>query len=276
MSMQIDIISNIKFDKKAINYLAVLKPAATAILLAPTIVDLKDIIRYTVMDLALKKVISIQHKEILLHPSDPYKRARTIVETDTNFATYRKSIYETFFSGIIDEESYFQLHSYLFRIYTELPLDNKVKKSILKEHKILNLFSLTFTFDSFSIFRLNKNGEKIRNEIQRYFVTIEQNLEQIIEDSPEQALHLVSFLKGNFFLLKNISIEVLEKLNSLIKLHKKEKKDEYLNLFDIFEFSDIFFSGISEEIKESMRAIEDTHNSGNGSNDEYDSIDFFD
>jgi hypothetical protein len=274
--MQIDTVANIKFDTKAINYLAVLKPAATSILLAPTKVDLKDIIRYTVMDLALKKVISIQHKEILLHPSDPYKRARTIVETDINFATYRKSIYETYFSGIIDEESYFHLHPYLFRIYTELPLDNKVKKSILKEHKISNLFSLSFTFDSFSIFRLNKNGEKIRREIQRYFVTIEQNLEQIIEDSPEQALHLVSFLKGNFFLLKNIPVEVLEKLNALIQLHKKERKDEYLNLFDIFEFSDIFFSGISEEIKKSMQAIESTHNSRGESSYDDDSYDFFD
>ncbi|MBC8755219.1 hypothetical protein H2O64_11080 [Kordia sp. YSTF-M3] len=275
--MNIDTIANIKFDKKIINYLSVLKPAATAILLAPTETDLKDIIQYTTMDLTLKKVLSIQHKNIRLHPSDPYERARTIVETDKNFATYRKSIYESYFLGIINEQSYFQLYSYLLRIYHELPLDNKVKKSILKEHKILNLFSFSFTFDSFSIFRLNRNGEKVRNEIQRYFVTIEENLPHIIENSPLQVLHLLSFLKGNFFLLKNISVELLEKINALIKLHKEEVRDEYFDLFDLFEFSDIFLSGISEEIGESMQTIERTYNRGNPSTDNvYDPTDFSD
>ena len=259
--MPIDTIANIKFDKEIISYLSVLKPAAVMILLAPSETDLKDIIRLTVLDLTLKKVLSIQRKEVQLHPSDPYKRLRTFVETDTNFNTYRKSVYETYFTGIIDEYSYFHLYSYVFRVYDELPVDNTVKKSIIKEQKIRNLFSIVFVFDTLSVFRLNRNGVKIRNEIIRYIVTIEQNLEQIIEDSPKQALHLVSFLKGNFFLLRNIPAEVLEKLNNLIQLHKKELKDEYFDLFDIFEFSDIFFSDISEEIKELLEKIESSYSS---------------
>ncbi|MFK7750372.1 MAG: hypothetical protein AB8B65_18415 [Kordia sp.] len=275
--MQIDTISNIKFDKKAISYLAVLKPAATAILLSPTKTQLKDIMRYTLMDLTLKKVLSVAHKNIKLNPNDAYASERTIIETDTNFKTYRKSRYEKYFLSILTETSYFQLHAYLLRIYHGTPLDTKMKKSILKEQKIGNLFSLSFTLDSFSIFRLNKNGKKVRNEIQRYFVAIEDNLEQIIEDSPQKALYLVSFLKGNFFLLKNIPVEVLKKLNALIKLQKKEEiKNEYFNLFDIFEFSDVFFSGISEEIEESLRVIERTYNSGSGSNYDYDPVDFQD
>ena len=254
--MQIDTIADIKFDKEIISYLSVLKPATTAILLSPTKADLKTIIQCTVMDLVLKNVISVAHKEIRLHSTDPYKRPRIIVETAENFTTYRKSIYETYFLGIIDEESYFQLYSYLSRIYHELPLDNIVKKSIIKEHNIKNLFSIVFTFDSFGIFRLNRHGNKVRNEIMRYFVTIEHNLEQMIEDSPEKVLHLLSFMKGNFFLLRNVTIDLIEKINIHVQEYKKHRKDAYLDLFGIFEFSEIFFSDISQEMKESLRKIE--------------------
>ncbi|MGH1384499.1 hypothetical protein [Kordia sp.] len=274
--MQIDTIKNIKFDKRIINYLSVIKPAATSILLSPTKTNLKDIIRYTMMDLAFKEVLSIKHKNIKLNPNDAYSRKRAIVETGGKFSNYQKSDYEKLFLSIIDTESYFQLHSYLSVIYKETPLDNRMKRKVLKENKILNLYSIAFAFDSFGVFKLNRNGKKIRNEIQRYFVTIEQNLEQIIEDSPEQALHLVSFLKGNFFLLKNISVEVLEKLNTLIRLHKTEIKDEYFNLFDIFEFSEIFINDISEEIIALLKGIERKHNRGKGSTDNvYDPIDVF-
>lgn len=273
--MQIDTISNIKFDKKLINYLAVLKPAATAVLLSPTKTSLKDIIRYTVMDLTLKKVLSIKHKNIKPHPNDAYARIRTYLETGENFTSYHKSNYEDYFLSNVDEESYYLLHSYLSIVYEKMPLDNRMKRKVLKENKILNLFSVAFSFDSLGLFRLNTNGKKVRREIQRYFVTIEQHLPQIIENSPQQALHIVSFLKGNFFLLKNIPAETLEKINTLIRRHQQETNDEYFNLFAVFEFSNIFFNDISEEIEAFLEGIENDYNnrSGNSSYD-VDILDF--
>ncbi|MEM6684381.1 MAG: hypothetical protein AAF617_01195 [Bacteroidota bacterium] len=274
--MQIDTIGNIKFDKKTINYLAVLKPAATAILLSPFKTSLKDIIRYTLMDLELKRVLSITHKNMKLHPNDVHVRRRDSLEIGENFTTYRKSEYENYFLSFLNEESYYHLHSYLYKVYADTPMDSRMKRNILKEHKILNLFSTAFSFNMLGLFLLNANGRKVRREIKRYFVTIEQHLPQIIENSPEQALQLVSFLKGNFFLLKNISVETLEKLNQRIRLHKKEIKDEYFDLFDIFEFSDVFFHDISTEISWLLRNIERTYNRKQGSSNNGDtSADFF-
>jgi hypothetical protein len=274
--MNIDTIANIKFDKKIINYLSVLKPAATAILLAPSKTELKDIIRFTLLDLVLKKVLVVKHQHIKLHPNDAYARMRTIVETDKNFTSYRKSDYEKYFIAIIDEESYFQLRPYLLRIYHYMPLDNRMKKNILREHKILNLFSLSFAFDSFGIFKLNKNGKKVRDELQRYFTAIDQNLATIVDESPEQALQLASFLKGNIFLLKSMTLEILEKINVLIKQQKKTDKDAYYQLFDVFDFSEVFFSEISEEIVETLDLIEKEFNNGSRSTYDYDPIDFSD
>ena len=57
----INVINNLEFDKKTINYLSVLKPAATAILLSPSRMELKDIIKYTLMDLTLKKVLLVKN-----------------------------------------------------------------------------------------------------------------------------------------------------------------------------------------------------------------------
>lgn len=105
----INVIENVTFNKKMINYLSVLKPAATAILLAPSTVELKDIIKYTLMDLALKKVLLVKNENIRLHPNDPYERTRTVIETAKNFNSYYKSEFERYFLNIIDEDSYFQL-----------------------------------------------------------------------------------------------------------------------------------------------------------------------
>ena len=142
--MHINTINNIKFNNQLINYLSVLKPAATAILIAPTKTTLKDIIRFTLLDLSLKKVLSVQHKNIKLHPNNPYARTRTVVETCKNFHNYRTHTYEINFLNILDEESYFQLRPYLHNIYSKTPLDAKMKKRVLRQHKILNLFYVAF------------------------------------------------------------------------------------------------------------------------------------
>lgn len=254
--MHINTINNIKFNNQLINYLSVLKPAATLVLLSPTKSSLKDIIRLTLLDLSLKKVLSVQHKDIKLHPNNPYARTRTVVETCKNFHNYRTHTYETNFLNILDEESYFQLRPYLHTIYSKTPLDAKMKKKVLKQHKILNLFSVAFRFDKFSLFILNKNGKEVRNEIQRYLTAIDHNLHTIIDESPEQALQFVSFLKGNIFLLKNMTSEVLEKINKLIIQQKVAPKDVYYDLFDVFNFSEVFFTDISEEIAEELDIIE--------------------
>jgi len=151
-----------------------------------------------------------------------------------------------------------------------------MKRNILKEHKILNLFSTSFAFNMFGLFRWNKNGKKVRDELQRYLIAIDENIATIIEDSPEQALQLVSFLKGNVFLLKNMTKELLQKINNLIIQQQKTNSHKYYNLFDVFDFSEVFFYDISEEIKETLNLIERKFNDGSASMYDYEPIDFSD
>ena len=270
----VNIIGNRNFDKKTINYLSVLKPAATAILLAPSKMELKDIIRYTLMDLALKKVLLIKNKNIRLHPNDPHKRTRTVVETAKNFNTYYKSEFEECFLTIIDEESYFELRFYLHRVYHDTPRDSAVKRAIIKEHKIKNLFSGSFFYSVFNIFRLNASGKKVQRELTNYLAAIDENIVEIIEKSPEKALKIVSFLKGNIFLLKNLTFELLEKINALIIQNKNISRDTYFEMFDIFDFSEIFFTSVSEEIETLLDHIEIDFNASDGG--DFDIGDFID
>lgn len=270
----INVIGNTTFDKKIINYLSVLKPAATAILLAPTRIELKDVIRYTLMDLALKKVLIIKSKFIKLHPSNLREREVITVETAENFKTYYKSEYEKYFLNIIDEDSYFQLRSYLLRVYTDTPRDHVVKRTIIKEHKIQNLFSGSIIHSAFNVFQLNSNGHKVRNELRKYLYEIDKNIVQIIDESPEKALALVSFLKGNIFLLKNLTFELLEKINTLILQNNETVNNDYFKMFDVFDFSEIFSTPISEEIKSLLNHIEKDFNNRDGN--DYDITDLFD
>ncbi|WP_298424220.1 hypothetical protein [uncultured Kordia sp.] len=271
--MQIDFIGNTQFNKKTINYLSVLKPAATAILLAPTKTELKDVIRYTLLDLTLQKVLFLEQKFIKYNPNDAYAREVIIVETSKNFTNYYSSEYEKCFLSIINEENYFRLYLYLRKIYYDAPLDSVMKRAIIKESNIENLFLDNIFLRTFNTFRLNANGKKVRNELKQYIATIDKNIATIIQESPEQALQLLSFLKGNVFLLKNLTNELLEQINLLIK---ERTKNAYFEMFDIFHFSEIFFTPISEEITELLNTIEKQYNAPKTSSEtNEDTIDYF-
>lgn len=152
----------------------------------------------------------------------------------------------------------------MFRVYNDTPRDHTVKRAIIKEHKIQNLFSFSIIYRAFNIFRLNSNGRKIQNEIQRYLSVIDENIAQIIDESPEKALRLVSFLKGNIFLLKNLTFELLQKINILIIQNNEISNNDYFDMFDVFDFSEIFFTPISEEITALLDRIEIDFNAGDG------------
>lgn len=269
--MHIDTILNKKFNTKAINYLTVLKPAATAILLEPTKTELKDIIRYTLLDLTLQKVLFLKQKFLKHNPNDAYAREIITVETSENFINYHSSTYEKYFLSIINEENYFRLYLYLREIYYEAPFDAAMKRSIIKESSLESLFSNNIFLKTFNTFRLNTNGKAINNQLKQYLTTIDENITKIIQESPEQALHLVSLLKGNIFLLKNLTSEVLEQINLLIK---RNAKNAYFEMFKVFEFPEIFFTPISEEITSLLNMIEKQYNAPKTSNESDESIDY--
>ena len=87
---------------------------------------------------------------------------------------------------------------------------------------------------SFSIFKTNQKGNKLKIEINKYLEEVDRNIENLIEHKPEKALKSMMFLQGNIFLLKNSKFELIEKLKQVSTAHTT-KDNDYSHDWDWFD-----------------------------------------
>ncbi|WP_299764931.1 hypothetical protein [uncultured Dokdonia sp.] len=249
---------NTKFDDTVINQLSKLKPAGTQLLL-DTKTDLIELLKLTLFDLSLKQVLIIKKVLKRAHARDPHLREYVIVETGKNFATYNPNGFETYFTERIDEDTYFQLKVYIREIYKEITSEYKYKKEIIKDLKLNDHFKNGFISFIFSSISTNQKGEKLKNNIAEYLHLVDENIANLIENNPNEALELVIFLKGNIFLLKNLKFELLEKLKTA-SITSKSNNTEFIDdwfWIDFMTGSDISFSDLLSDISEMFDSIDD-------------------
>ena len=257
--------NNSKFEDSNIYRLSELKPAGTKLILEPK-ADLIELIKLTLFDLTLKQVLIIKKELKRSHSRDPYLREYTIVETGKNFMKYQPNKFEEYFTNRIDEESYFQLKTYLRAIYKEIPSEYKYKKEIINGLKINNLFNNNLILRVFSTLKTNPKGETLKSDITEYLNEVDQNIGDLIENEPEKAFELILFLQGNIFLLKNLKFELLEKLiiapKATTNYEVEYEHDWYW--IDYLHDSDLTISNLISEISDLLNSMEDYFDSDNG------------
>lgn len=239
-----------RFENENIFRLSQLKPAGTKLILNRR-ADLIELLKLTLFDLTLKQVLIIKQVFQKSHPRDPYEREYIIVETGKNFSKYKSDKFEDYFLKRIDEDSYYQLRWFVKGIFDEINSEFAYKKQIIKNVKASDLFNLSNIFSNvFSWLLINGKGKKVKKDISLYLNEVDNNIGHLIETNPDQALELISFLKGNIFLLKNLKFEWFEKLKAIeIENKGHEFSDDYF-WFDfvsssndsIFDFHELFDS----------------------------------
>ena len=74
--------------------LSKITPAETMLIKDSSSVELKNLMKYTFMDLLLKKVIEIKEVNKKSHPRDKYIRTYTYVVSGKNFSKYKPKKHE--------------------------------------------------------------------------------------------------------------------------------------------------------------------------------------
>ncbi|WP_299682607.1 hypothetical protein [uncultured Dokdonia sp.] len=246
------------FENTIIHQLSTLKPAGTQLLLEPRI-DYIELIKLTLFDLTLKQVLIIKKTLKRLHPRDPYLREYIIVETGKNFAKYSPNGFETYFTERIDEDTYFQLKVYLREITKEITSQYKYKREIIKDLKLTSHFKNGFFSAIFSSVTTNQKGKKLKVTIADYLQMVDNNIVNLIENKPKEALEVILFLKGNIFLLKNVTFELLEKLKLASINTSPENKDAIDDWlwFDFITSTDISISDLFSDISDMFDSFDD-------------------
>ncbi|CAA0186231.1 hypothetical protein [Tenacibaculum maritimum] len=247
--------------KSTLEKLSKLKPAGTKLILESKS-DLIELIKLTLFDLTLKKVLVIKKKLKKSHPRDPYLREYIIVETGKNFSKYSPDKFEKYFTNIIDNDSYYHLRSYVNTIFKEISSEYKYKKEIISNLEIRTLFKDNLILSILSYLSINKKGKEFKKEVKKYLDEVDSHIPDLIENKPEKALQLILFLKGNIFLLNNLKLELLEKLK-LVETKQMNHSDDYY--YDWLRDSTNLDSNLISEITEMVHSIDDYVNFSSGS-----------
>lgn len=227
--------------------LAELHPAETELLINRKDTDLQMLLKLTFCNLLLNKVLILKKKQRRPHPNDRL-REYVVVETGENFASYDGNASESIFINIVDNDSYYYIIPYLKSVYRSAFSKNNYIKLILKNKSINVFYKSNFLRKILNLYSLSTKGRELKNEILKCLDELNNSFNHDLKSNHEKTIEIIKKIKGNIFLIKNLEITSLKKINVI---------EEYLkvNTQQTF-FLDVFTNASFEILLETFDSLE--------------------
>jgi hypothetical protein len=223
--------------------LSKITPAETILITDINSLELKDLMKYTFMDLLLKKVIEIKEVRRKVNPRDQQIRTYSYVVSGKNFNKYKPKNHELIYLNPFLKNISMQI---LFKHFVKMAYDSinsdwSYIKLIRSNQEINQFFKQTFWSDLFRINKLTERGISLKNEISNYLNEIDRDIDKLLYDDTAKGLALLLSLGGNIFLLKNLDFQLLKKIDKeLINQQRLLHKDSYDSNSDWWFYLDFF------------------------------------
>jgi len=229
--------------------LSILSPAETMLVIDSSC-SLKDMMKFTFMDLLLKKVIEIKVEKKKVITRDKYAKKIEAIKSynyvikGKNFDKYTQKTHELIYLSPFNKSSSIKI---LFKHLIKMAYENargasSFKKAVLKSKNINGLVKVNFLQQIFGGISLTKEGTKTKQEILNYLKPIDESIADLLNDNKKKALELLLSLGGNIFLLKNLDFTLLKTIDrELLKEQKsayEESHDSGLDWWYYFDFYD--------------------------------------
>lgn len=210
------------------NILSKLTPAETLLLKYCGTAELKDLVKYTFMDLLLKNVIKIDNVEKKAHARDTHIRSYTYIVAGKNLKKYKYKGHEfMFLSAFLKSESIQILFSSYVRMVYDSAQGNWNYKKLIKSSDNINLyFKETFFSKLFRNLLLTKNGSNVRSNIVSSLDKMDEEVSKLTARDTEKALEIMMSIGGNIFLLKNLNFELLRDIDEALINNRKHIRSD--------------------------------------------------
>lgn len=223
-----------------------LTPAETMILIN-TASSLKDMMKFTFMDLLLKKIINIKVEKKKVFIRDKYAKKVEIIKSynyivkGKNFNYYSPEKHETVFLSAYDKTTSIKiLFKHLIKMAYENAYSNDYfRKVTFKSSNLDGLLKQNILQKMFGGISLTSKGIATQKNILNYLNPIDKNISKLLRNNEKKAVELLMNLGGNMLLLTNLDISLLKKIDKeLLKEYKSLYKEsyDYENWFDYFDF----------------------------------------
>lgn len=221
--------------------LSKITPAETLLIKNYDSIQLKELMKYTFMDLLLKQVIAIKEINRKAHSRDKYIRTYTYVVSGKNFSKYEPKNHEIIYQSPFLKSQSIEI---LFKHYIKMIYDAsngswKYQKLTKSNKNISPLFKQTVFLDLFRLNRLTDKGIKIKESITNYLNDLDANIGDLLHNNKSKALELLLSIRGNIFLLKNLDFQLLKTIDKEILNQKKILKEDGIHYSD--DVSDIWY-----------------------------------
>lgn len=221
-------------------------PAETMLVLNPSSSNLKDLMKYTFIDLLLKKVIRIKENSSLKNKKhNIYNESLNYVKIGKNFNSYRPKKHEYVFLTIFYKNKQLQVlfKQYIKVIYNGVNSEYDYKLTIRSSQDINSLFKHTFFTKLLRRHIINEKGKAQQSTI----YSILQPIDKSLKSGLNQKDHIQNMLSigGNMFLLNNFHISLLNKIDKTFTDLDFKQTSTNANgnyYFDIFEDQILFDS----------------------------------
>lgn len=229
-----------------------LTPAETYLINENVNCDFKSLLKYTMIDLLVKKVLKLEDVDHQSHPSNPI-RIVTYVSVGLNFESYKPKPHELPFLVPFRKSPDLEL---MFRQMVKVSFENSgSKRSFIYDLLIKNgIIGKSLKNDFFKrligSISLTEEGLRHKANISNALKKLEIELPLLIEQTPKRASKILEQIKGNVFLLKTFDFELLKKVGGEYNREMKPTEfddsiswSEYYVDYDFY--SDSFDSGYS-------------------------------
>lgn len=191
--------------------LSKLTPAETSLLLNGSQLSLKDLLKYTFIDLILKKVIRIIEVERQPHPRDRV-RYYTYVAVAQNFETYKPISHELIFLATFLKSVDLQIQ---FRHLIKIALQNADTKrifinKIVSSPHLIGHFESNFLNSLLGRICLSPRGTIAKNELMKEIGILEKKLPIALHGNKREVVAILNAINGNVFLINNLDLNLLK------------------------------------------------------------------
>ena len=225
--------------------LSKLKPAETLLITKGSNAEFKDLMKYSLMDLVLKQVLSINETTTTYKSGRRYKEQRIkYVTKGRNFEKYEPSPFEQIYlSPFIKSPEIKAIFSKLIKVaYDAVSTEKKYRNSIISSHPYPSAFKRNFIHQIFGGFNLSTDGHRLRSTLINQLDEIDQNIGSLLQNNQKEALALLSKIGGNIFLLKNVDFELIRNIDtSIFEAMKADEKYDLNIWWYYFDFSNDYY-----------------------------------
>jgi hypothetical protein len=199
--------------------LAEITPTETLLLLDGSKTEFRDLLKYTLMDLCLKRVLEVKEttKEYRTSRSVRYRVIKYVVK-GKQFDQYTPKAFELVYLVPFQKSPDLKvIFSKLVKVaYDSVKLEHQYRSLILQDSQIACLISKNLVQKLFFGFSLNKKGELARKEIVSLLKSVDNQIAKLLASDPKAALEILLTLGGNLFLLKNIDFSLLRNIDQAL------------------------------------------------------------